>query len=151
LIISEEEHVCPCCGGTLHRRDKRQRIHKLEGGKRKWYIINRLWDACCLDNGTQYTSDQLHAAYARLGIRVLHAKPRACESKGKIEKFHQKVDQFIAEIRVAHVHYVEELNRKWKVFMEQDYQKGAHDGIREYYELYGAEVPAAGITPLQEL
>ncbi len=108
------------------------------------------WDACYLDNGTQYTSDQLHAACARLGIRVLHAKPRACESKGKIEKFHQKVDQFIAEIRVAHVHSVEELNRKWKVFLEQDYQKEAHDGIREYYESYGAEVPAAGITPLQE-
>ncbi len=108
------------------------------------------WDACYLDNGTQYTSDQLHAACARLGIRVLHAKPRACESKGKIEKFHQKVDQFIAEIRVAPVHSVEELNRKWKVFLEQDYQKEAHDGIREYYESYGAEVPAAGITPLQE-
>ena len=60
------------------------------------------------------------------------------------------MDQFIAEIRVAHVHSVEELNRKWKVFLEQDYQKEAHDGIREYYESYGAEVPAAGITPLQE-
>lgn len=108
------------------------------------------WDACYLDNGTQYTSSQLHAACARLGIRVLHAKPGACESKGKIEKFHQKVDQFIAEIRVAHVHSVEELNRKWKVFLEQEYQKEAHEGIREYYESYGAEVPAVGITPLQE-
>ena len=47
-------------------------------------------DACYLDNGTQYTTDQLHTALARLGIRVLHAKPRACQSKGKIEKFYQK-------------------------------------------------------------
>lgn len=108
------------------------------------------WDACYLDNGTQYTSNQLHSACARLGIRVLHAKPRACESKGKIEKFHQKVDQFIAEVRVAHVHSVEELNRKWLVFLEQDYQKEAHDGIREYYESYGAKVSTGGITPQQE-
>lgn len=107
-------------------------------------------DACYLDNGTQYTSSQLHTALARLGIRVIHAKPRACQSKGKVEKFHQKVDQFIAEVRVAKVHSLEELNRKWKYFLEQDYQKEAHDGIREYYESRGVKVPAAGITPLTE-
>ena len=54
-------------------------------------------------------------ACAKLGIRLVHAKPGACQSKGKIEKFHQKVDQFIEEIRVAHVHSVEELNRRDEV------------------------------------
>jgi len=127
-----------------------QRMEVVEDTFHKAILKWGKWDACYLDNGTQYTSNQLHAACARLGIRVLHAKPRACESKGKIEKFHQKVDQFIAEVRVAHVHSVEELNRKWKVFLEQDYQKEAHDGIREYYESYGATVPADGITPMQE-
>lgn len=107
-------------------------------------------DACYLDNGTQYTSNRLHMALARLGIRVVHAKPRACQSKGKIEKFHQKVDQFIAEVRVAKVHSLDELNRKWKYFLEQDYQKEAHDGLREYYESQGAKVPAEGITPMRE-
>ena len=107
-------------------------------------------DACYLDNGTQYTSNQLHTALARLGIRVLHAKPGACQSKGKIEKFHQKVDQFIAEVRVAKVHSLEELNRKWKYFPEQDYQKEAHDGIREYYESQGVKAAAEGISPMWE-
>ena len=36
---------------------------------------------------------------------------------------------------------VEELNHRWKVFLEQEYQKEAHAGIREYYESYGVEVP----------
>lgn len=107
-------------------------------------------DACYLDNGTQYTSSWLHTALARLGIRVIHAKPGACQSKGKVEKFHQKVDQFIAEVRIAKVHSLEELNRKWKYFLEQDYQKEAHDGIREYYESQGVKVSAEGITPLTE-
>ena len=107
-------------------------------------------DACYLDNGTQYTTNQLHTALARLGIRVLHGKRGSCESKGKIEKFHQKVDQFIAEIRVSKVHSVEELNQKWKYFLEQDYQKEAHDGIREYYESQGVKVPPERITSLQE-
>jgi transposase InsO family protein len=107
-------------------------------------------DVCYLDNGTQYTTNQLHTALAKLGIRVVHAKVRACESKGKIEKFHQKVDQFISEVRVAHVHSLEELNRKWKIFLEQDYQKESHEGIREYYKSYGVDVPAEGISPLKE-
>ena len=103
-----------------------------------------------LDNGTQYTASHLGKACAKLGIRLVHAKPGACQSKGKVEKFHQKVDQFIAEVRAAHVHSVGELNSRWKVFLEQEYQKEAHAGIREYYESYGVEVPPAGITPEQE-
>ena len=108
------------------------------------------FDCAYLDNGVQYTAGHLGRACAKLGIRIVHAKPGACQSKGKIEKFHQKVDQFTAEIRVAHVHSVEELNRRWKFFLEQEYQKEAHAGIREYYESYGASVPSRGITPEQE-
>lgn len=108
------------------------------------------FDCAYLDNGVQYTASHLGRACAKLGIRIVHAKPGACQSKGKIEKFHQKVDQFIAEIRVAHVHSVEELNRRWKIFLEQEYQKEAHAGIKEYYESYGSSVPACGITPEQE-
>ncbi len=51
---------------------------------------------------------------------------------------------------MAHVHSVEELNRRWKIFLEQEYQKEAHAGIREYYESRGASVPVCGITPEQE-
>lgn len=127
-----------------------QRQEVVEDTFHKAILKHGKCDACYLDNGTQYTSNQLHTALARLGIRVLHARPRACESKGKIEKFHQKVDQFIAEIRIAPVHSLEELNRKWKIFLEQDYQKEAHAGIREYYESYGVKVPVEGISPLQE-
>lgn len=108
------------------------------------------FDCVYLDNGVQYTAGHLGKACAKLGIRLVHAKPGACQSKGKIEKFHQKVDQFIGEVRVAHVHSVEELNRRWKIFLEQEYQKEAHAGIREYYESQGASVPAWGITPEQE-
>ena len=108
------------------------------------------FDCAYLDNGAQYTADHLGKACAKLGIRLVHAKPGACQSKGKIEKFHQKVDQFMAEIGVAHVHSVEELNRRWRIFLEQEYQKEAHAGIKEYYESQGVSVPACGITPGQE-
>ena len=102
------------------------------------------------DNGKEYISTQLIKSCARLGIKLLRAKPRRGESKGKVEKFHQVVDRFIAEVRVAKVHTLEELNRRWKIFLDQDYQKEPHDGIREYYEAMDVKVPEGGISPLQE-
>lgn len=108
------------------------------------------FDCGYTDNGKEYISAQLVKSCARLGIRLLRAKPRRGDSKGKIEKFHQVVDRFIAEIRIAKVHTLEELNRRWKIFLDQDYQKDPHDGIREYYESMDVSVPDGGISPLQE-
>lgn len=42
LIISKEDCVCPDCGSSLCRRDKRLRIHRKAGGAKEWYQINRL-------------------------------------------------------------------------------------------------------------
>ena len=108
------------------------------------------FDSGYTDNGKEYISAQLVKSCARLGIRLFRAKPRRGESKGKIEKFHQVCDRFIAEVRVAKVHTIEELNRRWKIFLDQDYQKDPHDGIREYYESMDVKVPDGGISPLQE-
>ncbi len=109
-----------------------------------------LFDRFYVDNGKQYISSQLQFSCARLGIRVLHAPPFSGKSKGKVERFHQTVDRFIAEIEVAHVHSIAEMNEKWKYFLEEDYQMKPHDGIAKYYRSKGVEVPKCGITPQQE-
>ena len=127
-----------------------QRAEIVEDTFHKAVLKHGGFDCGYLDNGGQYITDRLQQSCGRLGIRLLHAKPRNAEGKGKIEKFHQVVDSFIAEIRVAHVHSVEELNERWKYYLEEEYQKEAHDGIREYYEAMDVSVPESGITPEQE-
>lgn len=124
-----------------------QRADIVEDTVHKAVLKVGVWDALYLDNGKQYISTQLAGSCARLGIRILHAKPYACQAKGKIEVYHKSVDRFIEEVRVAHVHSVSELNEKWKVFLEQDYQKKAHSGIAEYYRSLDVEVPVGGISP----
>ena len=42
FVISEEDTVCPACGSPLCKRDSKRRIHKVAGGRKQWYIINRL-------------------------------------------------------------------------------------------------------------
>ena len=108
------------------------------------------FDACYFDNGSQYIARQVKLSLSKLGIRVLHAKPRSGKSKGKIEKFHQVVDLFNREAKLKNVQSLEELNRLWSVFLDAYYHQKPHEGIHEYYESLGAAIPEAGITPLQE-
>jgi putative transposase len=44
------------------------------------------------DNGSVYSAKQFQVICARMGTKLLHAKPYSPESKGKIEKFFQFVD-----------------------------------------------------------
>ena len=127
-----------------------QRAEIVEDTFHKAILKHGSFDCGYLDNGGQYITDELQKSCGKLGIRLLHARPRNCEAKGKIEKFHQVVDGFKAEIEKHHVHSVAELNEKWKYYLDQEYQKESHDGIREYYESMDVPVPSKGITPEQE-
>ena len=127
-----------------------QRTEIVEDTFHKAILKHGSFDCGYLDNGKQYITDRLLKSCGKLGIRLLHAKPRNCEAKGKVEKFHQVVDGFIAEIRVAHVHSVAELNELWKYYLEEEYQKEPHKGIKEYYEAMDVDVPVSGISPEQE-
>ncbi len=117
---------------------------------RKAILKNGKFDKAYTDNGSQYISNQLNMSCAMLGITLKRARVRSGKSKGKIEKFHQIVDKFIAEVKLKKVMEITELNRLWRIFLDEYYHKKPHDGIKEYYESKGITVPDAGITPEQE-
>lgn len=108
------------------------------------------FDACYFDNGSQYIAKQLKLSLARLSIRVRHAPVKSGKSKGKVEKFHRVVDAYMEEAKARRIKTLGELNRLWTVFLDEYYHKKPHEGISEYYESIGADVPAGGITSEQE-
>jgi len=108
------------------------------------------FDKCYFDNGSQYVAKQLKLSLAKLSIRVRHAPKKSGKSKGKVEKFHQVVDAYLAEAKAKKIKTLEELNRYWDIFLEEYYHQKPHDGIRKYYESLGSSVPREGITPRQE-
>ena len=108
------------------------------------------FDKCYTDNGSVYISHQLTTSCASLGIRLIRAKPFSGKSKGKIEKFHQIVDSFIAEIKLKKIDSLSEINRLWAIFLDGYYHKKPHQGIREYYQTLNRPVPPEGISPEQE-
>lgn len=103
-----------------------------------------------VDNGKQFVSRQLIRTLGRLGIRHLRAKPYACQSKGKIEAYNRLINAYIAECKAQKVKTLEEANRYWELFVEEYYHDKAHEGIAEYYQSKGVDIPADGITPRQE-
>ena len=118
---------------------------------RKVILKYGAFDACYFDNGSQYIAKQLKLSLARLSIRISHAPIRSGKSKGKIEKFHQVADAFLKEAKTdKRIKTLSDLNHYWKIFLEEYYQKKAHDGIAEYYEALGVTIPEKGISPEQE-
>lgn len=103
-----------------------------------------------VDNGKQFVSTQLIRTLNRLGIRHLRAKPYAAASKGKIEVYNRLINAYIAECKAQKVKTLEEANKYWELFVEEYYHDKAHEGIAEYYQSKGVDIPAEGITPRQE-
>ena len=107
-------------------------------------------DAFYLDNGSQYISKELRDALSRLSVRILHTKPYAAQSKGKIERFNEDVDSFLREAQAKKIRTLEELNHYWHFWVDEYYNNHPHDGIKEYYVSQGWDYPKEGISPAQE-
>ncbi len=108
------------------------------------------FSATYVDNGKQYVSTQLIRTLSRLGIKHIRAKPYACQSKGKVEVYNRLINSYIAECKAQKVKTLEEANRYWELFVEDYYHDKPHEGIAEYYQSIGSDVPGCGITPRQE-
>jgi len=87
--------------------------------------------AVLVDRGSAFVDVQLHRACAVLGARVIHAKPRAPATKGKIERFFRTVrSQFLVEVEARGVADLAELNRLFTAWVEVVYHRRAHTETR---------------------
>lgn len=85
--------------------------------------------AVYFDNGTQYKNDLIRRACAKLGIRLIHAKPYSPESTGKIERFNRHIDDFLAESRLDRPQTLEELNKQLGAWLDICYQHKGHSAL----------------------
>ncbi|MFA7206523.1 MAG: DDE-type integrase/transposase/recombinase [Saccharofermentanales bacterium] len=104
-------------------------------------------DAVYVDRGTQYVSRELKSACARLGIRLLHAKPYSPQSKGAIEVFNRLVNSFIAETKAAKIKTLEAMNDHWNNFIDGYYHEKKHEGLEE---LLGEDVRPEDCKPVMQ-
>jgi len=106
-----------------------QRLPILEDSFRKALLKFGKPRDILVDNGKIFVSKWFKLACARLGIRHIAAKPFCANTKGKIEKYNQKVDEFLKEFSLEPVKTLTELNRKFTVWMDEGYTHDAHDAL----------------------
>lgn len=81
------------------------------------------------DNGSQYRTKWMKRACAKMGIRLLFAKPYSPEATGKSERFNRVVDSFLAEAVLEKPQTLDKLNQLFEVWLEECYQNKAHSGL----------------------
>lgn len=81
------------------------------------------------DNGSQYKNHWMKRACGLMGIRLLYAKPRNPQGKGKQERFNHTVDSFIDEISLALPDSIEELNVKFNAWLSECYLSKVHSAL----------------------
>jgi len=119
-------------------------VFRLEAALRAALMARGVPRAILVDRGSAFVSSQLLRACAVLGVRLVHASPRAAATKGKIERFFRTVrDQFLVEVDDG----VElaELNRLFCAWLEVVYHRRVHTetGLTPL-----ARFDAAGAPPL---
>jgi len=81
------------------------------------------------DNGSQYRTKWMKRACAKMGIRLLFAKPYSPEATGKSERFNRVVDSFLAEAVLEKPQSLDKLNQLFEVWLEECYQNKPHSGL----------------------
>lgn len=64
-----------------------------------------------------------------LGIRLIYARPRNPQGKGKQERFNRTLDAFLDEIDLNRPTSLEELNRRFDAWLSECYHSQLHSGL----------------------
>jgi len=88
-------------------------------------------EAVFFDNGSQYRTKWMGRACAKMGIRLLFAKPYSPEATGKVERFNRVVDAFLAEASLEKPQTLDRLNELFWVWLDECYQSKPHSGLKD--------------------
>jgi transposase InsO family protein len=87
-------------------------------------------DKLYTDNGSLFVSDHLRTVCANFNIRLIHAKPYAAWSKGKIERFFLTVQgDFEQRLVFEPVRTLAELNERFWQWLETEYHQRPHRSL----------------------
>lgn len=114
-----------------------QKITALLDCLRQGFERRGLPEALYTDQGKIFTGSQLKLVCANLGIRLLHARPYAAWSKGKIERFFRTLQEsFLAQLSFEPTADLVQLNHRLWGWIENVYHRRSHAALE-------------GKTPLQ--
>ena len=101
------------------------------------------------DNGSLFVSEHLRTVCANFGIRLIHAKPYAAWSKGKIERFFLTVQSdFEQRLVFAPVADLAELNKHFWRWLECEYNAREHRALDGHSPQHRFQERSEGLRPI---
>ena len=89
-------------------------------------------DKLYTDQGKVFTCHHVQLVCGNLGIKLLHAKPYAAWSKGKIERFFRRLQEsFQAQLLLRPVSNLGELNERLGRWLELEYNQVHHEALEK--------------------
>lgn len=121
--IDDHSRFIPVAGFYL-AEDSRAVAAALKDGFLRYGLPRMLY----CDNGPAFVSRHLVLACARLGVALVHSRPYDPASRGKIERYFRTVrSRFL--LGLGKLASLEELNRRFADWLEDDYHRRHHRGI----------------------
>lgn len=97
----------------------------LKKGIQKYGVPRRIY----FDNGSQYRTHWMQRACGLLGIRLLYAKPRNPQGKGKQERFNLTVNSFLDELELKNPTSIREVNDYFSAWLSECYHSRTHSTL----------------------
>jgi putative transposase len=126
------------CHGEFYEN---QRLPILEDCFRKAILKYGKPEQVYVDNGKVFISRWFRIACAKLGVRHLNTKAYSPESKGKVERFNGTANEFIQEIALDKPKDLNELNRKFRIWLDEGYNNSPHSSLKNEtpYHAYSSD------------
>jgi putative transposase len=107
-----------------------ERSYEFEKGIKHILITHGRIGKLYTDNGATFVSDQTERIVSILGIPLIHSRPGKPAGRGKIERFFRTVrDQFLRPLDRASVESIDQLNLKFRTWLESEYHRNPHRGL----------------------
>lgn len=128
LFALLDDHSRLCVHGQFY---KAERLECFLDALRRAVAARGLPAKLYTDNGAAFRSQHLQIVCANLRIKLLHAKPYAGWSKGKIERFFLTTQtQFLPQLTFQPVHSLDELNSQFWRWLETHYHLRPHSALQ---------------------
>lgn len=107
-----------------------ERSHEFEKGTKHILLTHGRIGKLYCDNGPSFVSDQSERILSILGIPLIHSRPGIPEGRGKIERFFRTTrDQFVRPLNWDSIESIDQLNLKFKTWLESEYHRNPHRGL----------------------
>jgi transposase InsO family protein len=126
VIIDDATRLVVACK-VYEKQDTHNVLASFRHAIEQYGIPDRIFTDC----GSQYLSQHVQQACAKLNINKITARPRSPQAKGKIEVMNKYLDTFVAEVKLKRPASAAEVQHYLDIWIQELYHHKPHSALNE--------------------